>query len=150
MSRRGNRPIMASVKIDLGDIDAGQFAGYLEGHIEELAKEVKAEAKASTAFTDRTGTLRKSIRIQTMRDADGEKIVVVGAFAPHAHLVEFGTQAPRRSDREGGKMFLDGVYSRKGRGVFVDEVGPMPARPFLRPALEKVLMRAASTVSKGE
>lgn len=62
--------------------------------------------------------------------AQGTRIAVnVGAKAPHAHLVEFGT-APRK--QKNGKS-----------------TGTMPAEPFIRPAFDAGKDRAIATIRDG-
>lgn len=90
----------------------------------ELVKETKSTAK--TAFKDKTGTLRKSIKNKKSRfDKDGR---VVGAFAPHAHLVEYGHDV---------KLSKDG-----------DVVGHAAAHPFLTPATNAVKGRLPEIIKK--
>ncbi len=51
-------------------------------------------------------------------------------IAPHAHLVEFGTQKTREPNK--ARILYD-----KDTGMFFGKsVGPMPASPFMRPAWE--------------
>jgi len=54
----------------------------------KVANLIKKEAQNSTAFKDKTGRLRKSIRRRKSRFEFGGQIVI--ATAPHAHLIEFG------------------------------------------------------------
>lgn len=74
----------------------------------ELLLEVKAEA--SLAFDDKTGNLRKSIARK--RSKFDRETHIVGAFAPHAHLVEFGhimltkDGKPTVKDHVPGRLFL--------------------------------------------
>lgn len=140
MSRR-NSLVRAEARVELpANFDVPGLNAFVEMNLLRLAGEIAAEAKATSAFRDRTGNLRKSIKVQRKR-IDGEDAVIVRATSPHAHLVEYGTAGPRVSKREGGLLFLDGVYGQGGEGVFAREVGPMPAKPFLRPALLKVMAK---------
>ena len=84
-----------------------EIMGEADKDLAEVAAAVERDAKASTAFKDKTGTLRKSIKKQKSRYPNGGWIVK--ADAPHAHLIEYG---------HGGK-------------------NPAPAHPFLRPARDK-------------
>lgn len=88
--------------------------------LEGIAGQVADEAIASTAFKDKTGRLRKSIRPKKSRYEGGGWIVQ--ATAPHAHLVEYGH----------AQVTPDGKT-----------VGHVPAHPFLRPAKEAVFARLA-------
>lgn len=75
------------------DIDPRQFeaelAAFINENCMEIAKQIARDAKATTAFKDVTGNLRKSIKAKKSKFPDGGAIVV--ATAPHAHLLEFGT-----------------------------------------------------------
>lgn len=81
----------------------------------EIAEEAYDAVKSASSFSDKTGNLRKSIRLFESKFENGGWIVHVGA--PHAHLVEFGT-----AER----------YTAKGK-----RSGRMPALPFVRPVARK-------------
>ena len=77
----------------IGALDAlpgvlGQVA--LEDGLLEAAKVAAAEAKNTTAFKDKTGALRASIRARRGKRRY-KPSALVEATAPHAHLVELGT-----------------------------------------------------------
>lgn len=106
-----------SVKIEL---NVGQIVKEItlatDEVCKELASQVAKEAKTSAAFRDRDETarpaskgLRRRIRVNKSRFGTGYLVKT----APHAHLIEFGHRAP------------DGSM--------------VAARPFLRPALDKVM-----------
>lgn len=88
-----------------------------------LAAEIAEDARSLAP--SRTGTLRDSIGHYQRRDG----VHVVYASAPHAHLIEFGTDPHEISPREGQALAIPGggVYRR------VHHPGTT-ARPFLRPA----------------
>lgn len=77
----------ARVEIDTKAVDQ-MLAEYLDQNSLEVAKVVATRARATTAFKDKTGTLRRSIRAKKSRYPDGGAIVSAGA--PHSHLIEFG------------------------------------------------------------
>lgn len=53
---------------------------------------------------------------------------------PHAFIVEYGTKGPRRPLlKELMKFEIDGEV------VFARVVAPMPAKPFMRPARDRVV-----------
>lgn len=83
-----------------------------------IADEVHKNAKSTTAFKDKTGNLRGSIRKLKSKFKNGGYIVIADGSDEnrgyHAHLVEFG---------HGGKH-------------------PAPAHPFLRPAKAKAIAKA--------
>jgi hypothetical protein len=106
--------VMTEVRFDLSQFDR-QLADYINQNAEVIAKRVAATARASRAFKDKTGRLRKSIRAKKSRFADGGWIVTAGGKgAAHAHLVEYG---------HGGKK-------------------PAAKKPFLRPALAAAIDEA--------
>lgn len=91
----------------------------VERAIEKASKPLETEMKRTTAFQDDSGFLRRSIG--TVKKGRGSGTVMqVGAKAPHAHLVEFGTKS--RTRKSGGST------------------GVMPKRPFMRPAYDKSKM----------
>lgn len=93
------------------EIDTSKFekelSDYLIENAEIIARQIAKDAKNTTAFQDDTGRLRKSIKAKKSRYADGGWIV-----------------------KAGGK----GAYQ-----AWLIEHGSqkMPAKPYLRPALEK-------------
>lgn len=126
MARRLNQGTH-EVDIPISEIMAvyGEWANEIVKAVsDELLKEVRAKAQA--AFKDRSGKLRKSIRKK--KSKFNEDTYIVGAFAPHAHLVEHGTKV--RVDSRGRVS------------------GHMPASPFLAPAEESVRTRLAQIVNK--
>lgn len=61
--------------------------------MDKAAKKVVDIAKASTAFQDRTGRLRKSIKVKRKKAEStrlGADVVCEPGDAPHAHLIEHG------------------------------------------------------------
>lgn len=121
----------------LGKINAALDSGALD-----IAEAIAADAQASAAFQDYTGTsreseihkqrypnarrLRKSIKAKKSKYEGGGAIV--SASAPHAHLVEYGHV-----------MWIRG----KNTGKMV------PAHPFLRPATQKRVQEAIERFAKG-
>ena len=94
------------VKIDTSQFEK-ELSDYLIENAEIIARQIAADAKATTAFKDDTGELRKSIKARKSKFEDGGWIVKAGSKkAYHAWLVEHGSQK-------------------------------MSAKPYLRPALEK-------------
>ena len=100
----------------------------MEDGLKMLAEMVRDEAKASTAFKDRSGKLRRSIRTHQDKDT-GIWYVRAGGDgnAYHAHLVEFGHDL---IDADGFKY------------------GTVRGHPFLGPAAEKILGRAEEVVEQ--
>lgn len=111
-------PMMsAHVRVtDLDGLDASlsEIMDAIDQNLEATAQFVEQEAKTTAAFKDKTGLLRKRIKLRKSKFEDGGYIVQ--ARAPHAHLVEFGHV-----------KFLWGRPT--GERV--------PPHPYLRPALEK-------------
>ena len=85
----------AKVDIDISAIVGGVKKATKPG-LRAVAEAVAAHARASSIFIDRTGQLRKSIRVSD--PAPEAPFVEVRAgqygaaddYAPHAHLVEYG------------------------------------------------------------
>ena len=84
-----------------------EINGELNGDLAEIAQRVYQDAKSTSAFRDKTGRLRASIKWHKSKFPDGGYIVI--ADAPHARLIEYGHAGPHAA-------------------------GP---RPFLRPALDR-------------
>jgi hypothetical protein len=78
----------------------------------KLASEVAADARKSADFIDKTGTLRKSIKMRKGKYGG----YLAKATAPHAHLIEYGHRN------------RDGSISAP--------------RPFMRTAKDKILTDA--------
>jgi hypothetical protein len=98
----------------------------IDADLNAIAAFVKEEAVSTTAFKNKTGNLRKSIKKYKSRFEDGGYIVY--AKGHHAHLVEYGHV-----------MFLNGYPTGKR----------VPAHPFLRPALEKGISKAVAEFGGG-
>ena len=107
------------MELDGLDAQLGDIMDAIDQNLEETAQFVEREAQASAAFQDKTGKLRKSIKLKESKFEDGGWIVQ--ARAPHAHLVEYGHVAIPPGKLEGRRV---------------------PPKPFLRPALEKGIRHA--------
>ena len=99
--------------------------------LQGVAKYVFKEAKTTAAFVDKTGRLRRSIRLRKSKFPDGGWIVVATGKNQdkgyHAWLVEHGHLE-----------YVNGIAT--GRRV--------PPHPFLRPAAEKGINYALVRVGK--
>jgi hypothetical protein len=100
-----------------------------------VAAEVATRARNTAAFVDKTGNLRRSIRVEDPGPESPFVLVKAGdyahsgageTYAPHAHLIEYG----HAKVTPGGRV-----------------VGFTPARPFMGPAAEEVLQRADEIVA---
>lgn len=101
-------------------------ADVLREGVNRTAPIVAREARKSTLFRDRTGALRKSIRVQRRKTDAGIFVNVVagGPRAPHAHFLEFGTKD--RYTKSGRKQRLgERVY---GLLRLVDRLGRRTSR----------------------
>ena len=76
-----------TVDIPIEDIRAGVRA-EIDSALGTVAAQVYEKAKATTAFRDKTGKLRRSIWIYRSKYENGGYVIYVKA--PHSHLVEFG------------------------------------------------------------
>ena len=91
----------SEVNIPIDSILA-EFAAWKDELVDAVGKELLREVRsnADVDFYDQTGNLRASIaRKKSKYDKDTH---IVGAFAPHAHLVEFGTDV--RVSKKTGKV----------------------------------------------
>ncbi len=123
MARKRGGLVKAHVETRMpDDIDLSAILDQVEGAEERLATVVAEEARNSTAFTDDTGKLRKSIKVEKNPDGPG---YVVSARDPKAHLIEFG----------------HAMVTKDGRTV-----GHVEAKPFLGPARDKVLPMARQII----
>lgn len=116
----------AEATIPIEDIlrDVGAWQGEIVDAVgRELLKEVKSHA--ATAFADKSGKLRKSIKRK--KSKFDKETHIVGAFMPHAHLIEHGHD----------------ITVEKGGTV----LGHVEARPFLAPAAEAVKARLPQIVN---
>lgn len=110
------------VNIDM-EIISREVARYTDEGIKAIADAAKARAKASSAFADKSGKLRKSIKTEKSkkRRKKGETVYLLRAMAPHAHLIEYG----------------HAMVTHDGRVV-----GHVAAHPFIQPAVDSVLPEA--------
>lgn len=122
---------MMSAHVRVTDIDGldaslAEIMDAIDQNLEATAQFVEQEARVSAAFQDKTGKLRKSIKLKQSKFEDGGWIVV--ARAPHAHLVEFG--------------HVKWLWGKPTSGR-------VPPKPFLRPALEKGIRYAVGKFKGG-
>jgi hypothetical protein len=100
------------------DLDINKIAKEVGLAADELCRTLALEtaklARKSADFRDKTGNLRKSIKMKKSRYQGGGYIARAGA--PHAHLIEYG-------------------YRTKSGGV-------VPPRPFMRTAKDKTASEA--------
>lgn len=108
-----------------------ELAEFINDNCEVIAKKVARDARNKIHSV--TGNLRKSVRAKESKFEDGGWIV--RATAPHAHLVEYGGKNVRRPLRAKVMKGKDGKF-------YGQEVAPMPAKPFLRPALDENIAEA--------
>lgn len=80
--------------------------------LRNAAEPVLEDAKATNAFNDRSGKLRKGLKISNIKSIEGTKYVLVGVDKSDNSKIYYG-------------KFLEFGTSK------------MPAKPFLQPAYEK-------------
>lgn len=115
--------IKVGVRVDnIAGFDA-QFAevvAAIETRVKEVAEDIRDNAKATAAFQDKTGNLRRSIRVRKKRNQDGVYQVLASGGnnekGYHAAVVEFGHVMIAWGHPTGKRV---------------------PAKPFMRPAIEK-------------
>ena len=100
------------------DIDTKSFEQQLQEHLDDKAKQIAAQirkdARASAAFIDKSGRLRKSIKSRKSKFDDGGYIV-----------------------KAGGRGAMQAFLIEHGRGPGGWHNGSVPAKPYLRPALDR-------------
>lgn len=104
----------------------------MRGSLRSGIKVIQTEAKATAAFADKTGLLRKGLKIST-NSKGGVVTASLKATGKHAFLagwVEFGTAAHIIKAKDGGALSFGGgvVQSVEHPGV--------RAHAFMRPALD--------------
>jgi hypothetical protein len=99
------------VDINVHEISKG-ITEATDSLCKKLAGEVAADARKTAQFIDKTGNLRKSIKMRKGKYSG----YLAKATAPHAHLIEYGHRNK------------DGSIT--------------PPRPFMRTARDKVLTEA--------
>lgn len=131
---------------------------YLAGVTRDPAtiKEIKSKAFMPAALTIRDEirdlapkgkTLNLVNSIFAAYGKPGKSDVLVGVNyrrAPHAHLVEFGTDG-RRSPKK--KKFLR--FTIDGHVIYAKSVAPMPRQPFFRPGVVAARPLAARMIADG-
>jgi len=89
----------------------------------------------------RLGNLHNSIETKKKKGRDGSYWIYADShFAPHAHLVEYGT-APRKLDKPV-------VINLGGTFVTVTHTGSVGAQPFMRPALTEHVTEVLAAMKK--
>lgn len=111
-----------------------------------------------------TGNLKKGVVAKRFRrKIKDNPAVFVGMdyrIAPHFHLVEYGTQGRRYpSGKRTIKRGILGFFGIKraaralhfvigGKEIFAKYVGPMPAKPFFRPTVDREAGRIIDDIEK--
>ena len=119
--------IVKKATIDLKNCDAEKRA-KIKKAILDSTREVMNNAKRKAPL-GKTGNLKRDIKMEMYRNGSAG---IVKATAPHAHLVELGTNprftAPRRKKAlKINDKFVKGFIS----------TGKMKPKPFLKPAAEE-------------
>jgi len=92
-----------------------------------VVKHAKRNIKSNGSIDSET--LLKSVRKGKAKKRHGVYRVFTDGSAPHAHLVEYGT-GPRKLDQP-REVNINGTW------VTIERTGSMPAKAFLRPALDQ-------------
>lgn len=120
----------AKVEFDFKEAEQ-MVAEFINDNAEIIAKKIATDARGK--IHSETGNLRKGVRAKKSRYEDGGWIV--RSVAPHSMLVEYGGVNIRRPLTKKVMKGKDGTFYGKA-------VAPMPAKPFLRPALEENINEA--------
>lgn len=81
--------MIGSVRVEIDDGIPPEVMKIIKQNQKQVGDMILSEAERSTAFSDKTGTLRNAGKVIE----EGE-VVKVRFKAPHAHLVEFGHGGP--------------------------------------------------------
>ena len=99
---------------------------YLDDKAMQIADKIKRDAKATTAFIDKSGRLRRSIKRRKSKfDGGGYMVKAGGKGAMQAWLIEHGHAGPLKSSPR------------------------TPAHPFLKPALDRNIKSAIEKFNEG-
>ena len=119
------------VDIDIGAI-VEEVKKATKAGLRAVAEDVASRARATSAFSDKSGALRRSIRVEDP-DPDVPLLLVKAGgytatdnYAPHAHLIEYG----------------HAQVTKDGRLV-----GHTPARPFMGPARDAAMQQAGEVAA---
>lgn len=111
-----------TVDIPIEDIRAGVRA-EIDSALGTVAAQVYEKAKATTAFRDKTGKLRRSIWIYRSKYENGGYVIYVKA--PHSHLVEFGHVQVAKDGKTVLKQVPGKHFLRKARNAVRRKVDAM-------------------------
>lgn len=111
-----------TVDIPIEDIRAGVRA-EIDSALGKVAAQVYEKAKATTAFRDKTGKLRRSIWIYRSKYENGGYVIYVKA--PHSHLVEFGHVQVAKDGKTVLKQVPGKHFLRKARNAVRRKVDAM-------------------------
>ncbi len=137
MSRRGLSFVGASVSVDFNEKEFFQYFNSLSDKAyKEMAKRCKTYAVSH--INSHTGNLALSVRVKKSKFPNGGYICIAdggnGRKGHHAFLVEYGTEGPRKPlTKPYMKFEIDGKVIR------AKVVAKMPAKPFMRPARDRVV-----------
>lgn len=120
----------------------------LRGALRAGAKVIATEAQRTSAFADRTGELRKSIRVSArLRGGKATASIKAGGKkAWYAHIVERGAKPHLIKPKQRKSLFLAGVLRE-----VVHHPGAT-ARPYMRPAMDgqaQAAVEAAASYLRG-
>ncbi len=110
-----------------------KFNALADDMYREMAK--NCERYAVMNIKNHTGNLQLSIKAKKSKFKDGGWICMAGSDkGHHAFIVEYGTEGPRRPLlKKVMKFEID------GKVIFAKVVAKMPAKPFMRPARDRVV-----------
>lgn len=134
---------LAELQLALNELPAKIEANIMRAALRAGANVLRDEAQSTAAFMDRSGRLRKSIRVGTkLRGGVAQASVTVGPKKGdkrpfYGPFLEFGTKAHTIKATK-GKALAVGVSS-------VHHPGVRP-RPFMRPAIDAKTTAAVEAV----
>lgn len=140
--------IKIDVKTAINDSVEQEFFQKFNALTEEIYKEM-AKSCANYArenINNVTGNLEMSIKAKKSKYKDGGWVCLAASGKEgkgnHAFLVEYGTEGPRKPlTKKKMKFEID------GKVIYATVVAKMPAKPFMRPARDKVLAETKAALT---
>lgn len=117
----------------------GELAHAAGAGADVIGKEVERRAPGSIAEAVVVGVDKVGVGFGSGKG--GAYVTINHKKAPHAHLVEYGTAEARHVAEK--KVM---AFEINGHLVFAVSVAPMPAHPFMRPALDAASNAASRAI----
>ena len=128
------------------DFPEDEFMKYFNEQADDLYREMaqKCEHYAMMNVRSHTGNIQNTNKEKKSKYEDGGWICIAeggkDGKGNHAFLVEYGTEGPRKPLLK--KLMK---FEIDGKVIFARVVAKMPAKPFMRPAKDKVIAELRSS-----